>query len=126
MAHILVVEDDPDFVETTRLILESVGHEVNSASDGKEAMEVMRQSKPDLVLLDMMMADVLDGLGVTQAMHDDPELVGIPIIVVSAMLGGPFAGQFPTDEHLHVSDWLNKPVEPKVLLKKIDQYLAKS
>lgn len=126
MAHILVVEDDPDFVEVTRLVLESNGYEVSSASDGKEALEVMRQSKPDLVLLDMMMADVLDGLGVTQAMHDDPELSGIPVIVVSAMLGGPFAGQFPTDEYLHVSDWLNKPVEPKLLLDKIEHYLAKS
>jgi CheY-like chemotaxis protein len=125
MAHILVVEDDPDFVEVTRMVLESNGYEVNSASDGKEALELMRQSKPDLVLLDMMMTDVLDGLGVTQKMHDDPELEGIPIIVVSAMLGGPFAGQFPTDEHLHVSDWLNKPVEPKVLLEKIEHYLEK-
>lgn len=126
MAHILVVEDDPDFVEVTRLVLESNGYEVSNASDGKEALEMMRQSKPDLVLLDMMMADVLDGLGVTQAMSDDPELRGIPVIVLSAMLGGPFAGQFPTDEHLHISDWLNKPVEPKVLLEKVKHHLEKS
>lgn len=126
MPNILIVDDDPDFVEITRTILESKGHKVSSASDGEEAMESIRKQKPDLVLLDIMMANILDGLRVTWEMHDDPELYKIPIIVVSSIGQSPYAGHFPTDEYLHVDDWLSKPIQPEVLLGKVQLYLQRS
>lgn len=126
MAHILVVDDDPDFVEITRMVLEDNDHVVYSASDGKEALSVMHQNKPDLILLDIMMADILDGLVVTQKMQDDPDLSGIPIIVVSAIAGSQYAGQFPVDEYLHVDNWINKPIQPDVLLEKVKFHLDRS
>jgi CheY-like chemotaxis protein len=125
MAKILVVDDDPDFVEVTRIILEENGHEVWSAADGQEAINAMKKDSPDLVLLDIMMSTILDGLGVSEAMHDDPELNNIPIIVVSSITESSYSGQFPTDEYLHVQDWIAKPVQPDVLLKKVRDCLKK-
>src|SRR5512140_2701538 len=53
--RILVVDDDPDFVDLTRTILHSKNYEVMTAADGQQAMQVMRRSKPDVTLLDIMM-----------------------------------------------------------------------
>jgi CheY-like chemotaxis protein len=99
--------------------LEEHAHLVSSASDGKEALAAMREDKPDVVLLDIMMSSILDGLGVSEAMHDDPELSDIPVIVVSSITDSSYADQFPTDEHLHADNWISKPVQPDDLLKKI-------
>jgi CheY-like chemotaxis protein len=123
MAEILVVDDDPDFVEVTRIILEANGYEVASAADGKEALARMRQARPDLVLLDVMMAHVLEGLEVSKEMQADTQLEKIPIIMVSSITESPHAGEFPTDEYLPVDDWISKPVQPADLLEKIKRCL---
>ncbi|NLG27169.1 MAG: response regulator [Chloroflexi bacterium] len=62
MSKILVVDDDPDFVEATRLVLNRSGHEVLSAADGDEGLERVRADRPDLIILDVIMKTVLDGL----------------------------------------------------------------
>jgi CheY-like chemotaxis protein len=123
MAEILVVDDDPDFVEVTKIVLEANGYEVSSAADGKEALARMRQARPDLVLLDVMMAHVLEGLEVSKEMQADTRLAKIPIIMVSSITESPHAGEFPTDEYLPVDDWISKPVQPADLLEKIKRCL---
>jgi len=80
MPNILVVDDDPDFVEITRTVLESRNYHVDSASDSEEAIKTIRENKPDLVLLDIMIASILDGLKVTWEMHDDPDLHRIQLL----------------------------------------------
>ncbi|MGQ9609664.1 MAG: response regulator [bacterium] len=125
MAKILVVDDDPDFVEITRIILESKNYEVVTASDGKQALDVMRKEKPDLVLLDIMMAQPLDGLNVSQEMMEDSELKKIPVVVVSSITDSIHAGKFPTDQYLPLDDWLTKPVTPDTLLNKVELYLSR-
>ena len=123
MAKILVVDDDPDFVEITRIILEAHDYQVISAPNGEQALAKMRQDKPDLVLLDVMMSHVLDGLEVSKEMQADVELRKIPIIVVSSITDSPHAGMFPTDEYLPIDVWISKPVQPDDLLKKVEQCL---
>ncbi len=125
MAKILVVDDDPDFVEITRLILESNNYEVISAHDSADALDKMHQEKPDLVLLDIMMTQILDGLTVPREMLTDPDLERIPIIVVSSITSSPHIGEFPTDEYLAVDDWISKPVQPGILLEKVKRYLKR-
>ena len=98
MATVLVVDDDPDFVEITRTVLASNGYEVSSASNGQEALEAMRATRPDLVLLDVMMSNVLDGLDLSRVMNEDPNLRQVPIIMISSIADSPAAGMFPTDE----------------------------
>ena len=124
MAKILVVDDDPDFVAFTRDVLKRQNHEVITAASGKQALDVMRKNKPDLVLLDVMMSYLLDGLHVSEEMHKDPELSKIPVIIVTSIIGRPEAGI--AEGRLSVDDWLSKPVPPKVLLEKVNLHLQPS
>jgi CheY-like chemotaxis protein len=123
MARILVVDDDPDFVEITRTILESKGYEVASAANGAQALKSMRQDLPDLVLLDVMMSTVLDGLNLSHVMSEDPELCSVPVVMVSSITDSPSAGMFPTDEYIPIDAWISKPVQPDDLLSKVAQYI---
>jgi CheY-like chemotaxis protein len=83
---ILVVDDDPDFVEYTRIVLESQGYQVRTASTVDLALSLMREERPDVALLDVMMSYVLDGLTLTRQMRDDPELSKNPVIMISAIV----------------------------------------
>jgi DNA-binding response OmpR family regulator len=80
---ILVVEDDPTVLETMAHNLQEEGYQVLTAEDGERALELVRASKPDLVVLDIMLPR-LDGLAVCRLMRKDPELAEIPIIMLSA------------------------------------------
>ena len=124
-AKILIVDDDPDFVKITKKVLESRGYETSAASGGAEALKVMRTApfRPDLVLLDIMMDYVTDGLDVSNAMQRDPSLMDIPVIMITSLTGVRSQEIFPSDEHIAVSAWLSKPVEPKQLLKTVEQEL---
>ena len=68
MGRILIVDDDPDFVEVTKRILGAAGYETETAANGAQALTAMRRQKPDLLLLDIMMSTVLDGLSVSEEM----------------------------------------------------------
>jgi len=83
MAHILVVDDDPDVVETTALILSADGHEVDVASNGKEGLNALERALPDLLILDIEMP-VLDGREMAKWMFvRDCGCERIPVLVVS-------------------------------------------
>ena len=123
MAKILVVDDDPDFIEITRIILEKNGYDVESAANGDEAIEKMKSYVPDLVLLDIMMSQPLDGVEVARKMLDDNSLKKVPIIVVSSITDSPHLAKFPTNEYLPIDDWISKPAQPDDLLKKVKKYL---
>jgi CheY-like chemotaxis protein len=123
MAKVLVVDDDPDFVKVTTRVLEKAGHEVAAAANGAKALKAMRQETPDVVLLDIMMSYILDGLDVSREMAEDPALTDVPVIMVTSLTGVTGSGMFPTDEYIPVDEWLSKPVEPQVLLSRIEAAL---
>ncbi len=125
MTKVLVADDDPDFVEITSMILEREGYEVESAASGDEALERMRASRPDLLLLDVMMSTVLDGVNVSFAMSEDAQLKSIPIVMISSIPDSPNADQFPTDEYVPISAWITKPVNPGSLLQTVKRLVAK-
>jgi CheY-like chemotaxis protein len=124
MAKVLVVDDDPDFVRVTSKVLDKAGHEVVSAANGAKALQAMRQDVPDVVLLDIMMSYILDGLDVSREMSEDPALKDIPVIMVTSLTGVKGSPMFPTDEYIPVDEWLSKPVDPETLLARVDQALA--
>jgi CheY-like chemotaxis protein len=123
MARVLVVDDDPDFVEITRTILEANKYSVTTAASGDEALQSMRQDLPDLVLLDVMMSTILDGLNLSHVMSEDPALREVPIVMVSSITDSPSAGMFPTDEYIPIDAWISKPVQPDDLLNKVAQFV---
>jgi CheY-like chemotaxis protein len=120
---ILIVDDDPDLVLATRLVLESAGYEVEEASTGKEGLAKMQAEAPDLVLMDVMMANPLDGYYTTQQIADDPELSDVPIVMISSIATSQYAEQFPTNQHLAIREFVSKPIEPEALLKKVKRYV---
>jgi len=124
MAKVLVVDDDPDFVKVTAKILEKAGYEVVSASNGAKALQTMRSNPPDVVLLDIMMAYILDGLDVSREMAADPTLKDIPVIMVTSLTGVKGSGLFPTDEYVPVDEWLSKPVDADVLLRRVGEAVS--
>lgn len=123
MATILVVDDDPDFVEITRRILKVAGYDTVIAANGAQALAAMRCEKPDLVLLDIMMSTTLDGLDVSDEMQNDPRLKDVPVIMISSITDTEHAAVFPTDGYVHMNAWISKPIQPDDLLKKVEQYL---
>jgi CheY-like chemotaxis protein len=124
MAKVLVVDDDPDFVKVTSKVLEKAGHAVTSASNGAKALSAMRKDPPGLVLLDIMMSYILDGLDLSREMAADPSLKDIPVIMVTSLTGVKGSAIFPTDEYVPVDEWLSKPVDPATLLARVNQALT--
>jgi CheY-like chemotaxis protein len=125
MAKILVVDDDPDFVEATRMVLEPAGYEVITAADGDEGLERSRSENPDLVILDVIMSTVLDGLSMSQRMGEDPEQAAIPILMVTSIANSDYRELFPTDEYVHIDDFVSKPIAPEDLLQRVSRLLQR-
>ncbi len=124
MAKILIIDDDPDFVETTRIVLEQAGHETESAASGDEGVEMVGAYKPDLIVLDVIMSTILDGLNVSQQLQDDPEHKDIPIIMVTSIANTDYAALFPTDEYVHINAFMTKPISPDQLTGQVDKLLG--
>ena len=116
---VLIVDDDPDFVEYTRIVLDSQGYAVRTAATAEVALRMMREDRPDVVLLDVMMSYVLDGINRARQMREDPELRDVPVIMISAIVSRQEAGLFPTDEYLSVDAFMSKPVDPADLLVQV-------
>jgi CheY-like chemotaxis protein len=80
---VLVVDDDPDILDAICDILEAEGYGVSRARHGLEALEQVDSSRPDVILLDLMMP-VMDGVAFSQALRQRPRVSDIPIVVISA------------------------------------------
>ena len=112
-ARILVVDDDPDFVEIMRTILESNDYEVVTAANGIQALAQVKAEHPDLMILDIMMSSVLDGLDVSEKLAQDPDARFMPVIMVSSIAETPYAHVFPMDEQPHMDAWLVQAGRPE-------------
>ncbi len=123
---VLAVDDDPDFLEYTRIVLESQGYEVRTAASTEVALKMMHEDVPDIVLLDVMMSYVLDGVHITRQIRDDPALKHVPIIMISAIVSRDEAGVFPTDEYLSIDAFMTKPVDPADLLRQVAKLIPAS
>lgn len=124
IAKILVVDDDPDFVEIMRTVLEKADYQVVTASNSAQALKQIKAERPDLMLLDVMMTTVTDGLDLSAQLREDPVLRHMPIIVVSSMADTPHASLVSMDEAIHMEAWISKPVAPKRLLQLVRKALS--
>ena len=121
---ILLVDDDPDFVEAVRVIVESGGYDVRVAYDGQEGLEAVAEEKPDLIVLDVMMP-VMNGHAACARLKADKTTASIPIILLTAV-----ADRVTTSTYTHrdmleseAEDYMPKPVEPAELLALIKSWL---
>jgi CheY-like chemotaxis protein len=106
------------------MILTKEGYSVMAAANGDQALQTMKVERPDLVLLDVMMASPLDGVHVSHKMAADPVLKAIPVVMVSSIDSSKHAALLPDDMHIPIDAWISKPVDPDHLLKTIRRFLA--
>jgi Lrp/AsnC family transcriptional regulator for asnA, asnC and gidA len=116
---VLVVDDDPDFVELTSLALQNARFRVKSAMNGSEAVAAMREEKPSLVILDMMVDYLLDSVGVAKVMRSDKDLRDIPILMLSAAQSTEYASILPTSDLLGVDEYVSKPILAADLVSRV-------
>ncbi|MGA2225525.1 MAG: response regulator [Syntrophobacteraceae bacterium] len=123
--YILIVDDDPDMVETVGMMLESKGYEVGKAYDGIEGEESIGKRKPDLVVLDVMMPRK-NGYVLCAELKRKPETKDIPIILLTAV-----GEAVPSTSYSHADgkateaeDYIPKPVDVQVLVDSIERLVV--
>jgi two-component system alkaline phosphatase synthesis response regulator PhoP len=117
---ILLVDDDVDLVKVMSGALESKAYEVIVAYNGQEGLEKARKEKPDLVVLDILMP-IADGFVFADQFRKDPSLAKVPVLALTSFsesLGQPFP--------FEVSEYIVKPIKPKDLVAKVEQFLRKT
>jgi two-component system alkaline phosphatase synthesis response regulator PhoP len=119
-AHLLVVEDEPEIAELERYHLARAGHRVSTAANGWEALAVVRDDRPDLMLLDLMLPD-LDGFGICEILRRDPATATIPIVIVSAWSSGDSRN---LGLELGALDYVTKPFSPHDIVARVNRILA--
>jgi CheY-like chemotaxis protein len=101
------------------MILQANNHDVTTAANGEQALAAMRKEKPDLVILDIMMSYILDGLDVRRTMAQDKDLQDIPVIMATSLTATRAQGTLPSDEYVPESHWIHKPIDPDTLLEQV-------
>jgi len=126
-AKILLVDDDIDFVESTKTVLESKPYEVIVAFEGDEALRKAREEEPDLILLDIIMP-VKDGFTAAEQLKKDPQLSKIPTVMLTSFSARRGETAIPVSRGftLDVEDYIEKPVSPEELLARVEEYLKKT
>ncbi len=131
---ILIVDDDPDFIKTTRLILKTGGYETTIATDAREGLEKIKENHPDLVILDIMMESLFEGFSFLSTLRTAPDFApfkSTPVLMVSSVkrdTGSRFMfddegsmGEIPQPD-----DFMDKPLKPNALLGAVASLMQKS
>jgi two-component system alkaline phosphatase synthesis response regulator PhoP len=124
---VLMIDDDPEFVEAISNLLDAKGYDVQTASNGKDGVAMAKTENPDIILLDVMMTTKHEGFDTARELHDDPTTQKTPIIMLTGIrreMNLPF-GFEPDEMWLPVKGVLEKPVKPEVLLKAIADHIRK-
>lgn len=119
MAHIVIVDDSPTEVKVLTTLLEKAGHQVSSAANAEQGISLVREQKPDLVLMDVIMPGT-NGFQATRTLSRDPETSSIPVVIVTTK-------SMETDRVWGMRQgaraFLTKPVSGEELLASIDKQL---
>jgi len=126
MKKILIVDDDTDYQLVCNMVLKGAGYQVAQALNGTQAVAELQRDKPDLILLDVMMSTVLEGVEVSRHIKSDPTLKGVPIIMISSITTSEYASAFPDDERIPIDAWMTKPIQPDVLLKTVKRFIGEA
>jgi two-component system alkaline phosphatase synthesis response regulator PhoP len=117
---ILIVDDEPDILKLASLRLKKLGYDVIMAVNGKEALDIMRDEKPDLILLDLILP-VMNGADVCKKTKNDEKLKHIPIILFTAQSDTMTAEKA---KEFGANDYITKPFDPEELRGKVEEILA--
>ena len=130
---ILIIDDDPDLVESMRIVLEANGYRVESAYNGTEGLELVKEIHPDLIILDVMMDSITEGFQVPyQLRSPDPEseyrdYSNIPILMVTGVSQKMHMTFSPDkdEDYLPVDELVEKPIQLDALLEKVKNLIKR-
>lgn len=126
MSKILIIDDDPDFRYAMRMVLEGEGFEVEEATAGKEGVSKVLDWQPDLVILDVIMEEDLEGFEVARTLREEHKLMDLPILMLTAVHSTrevPYRFA-PDEEYLPVDVFMDKPIEPEELIETVEDMLG--
>ncbi len=122
---VLLVDDDADFVEQNRLLLEARGYRVRTAHSGHQCLEEVSARRPDLIILDMMMESENEGFDLSRDLRNAEYTKGIPLVMITSVNDiRPFRIE-PDRTWLPVDALIEKPVDPPLLLAVVNRILAR-
>jgi DNA-binding response OmpR family regulator len=123
MPKVLIVDDDPDIVDSLSLVLKAEGYGVASAVTRDDGMRAVETEKPDLIILDVMMEQPDDGFVMAQDLRRKG--VKTPIVILSS-IGHVTGYKYGKDSELApVDEFVSKPVAPAELIAKVQKFLRK-
>lgn len=124
-SYILIVDDDPDVLENIVTILETQPYRLATARDGRKCMALIEQEIPDLLILDLLMPR-MDGWGVIREMRSEPRYAQVPIMVLTTVIEDASRRRYEleTGMAMDVQDYVQKPVRPDELLRRVERLLT--
>ena len=127
---LLIVDDDPDMLIAMGAVLESHGFQIVKARNGEEALEKLVQERPDLMLLDLLMPR-MDGFAVCRELKEPrrvKEYPKVPVLILTSTReeAGRRRYELETGLDLDVDGYVEKPIEPHLLVERVERLLEKS
>lgn len=122
MALIAVIDDDPDIVDASSLVLKSKGYDVVTATNPEDGYKIIMQKKPDLIILDVMMDEPDDGFFMAQKLRK--EKIKTPILMYTSVSKA-IGMDFGKSEMVPVDDFVEKPISPEELIAKVANLLQR-
>ncbi len=123
---VLIIDDDPDLCTALTEAFQAAGFTVRCASQGSIGLRMMRERRPDVVFLDIIMRMPTEGVWVSQEIAADPALRDVPVVMLTSIVDSEYAGHFPTDGPLHAHMFLDKPVAVSKILEIAGRYAGGS
>ncbi|MFH2104208.1 MAG: response regulator [Chloroflexota bacterium] len=120
--QLLIIDDDPDYVEGIKAILEGANYTVDVAYNPKDGIKALKTGKYDLLLLDIMMGRGAEGIMIARQMRKDTKLRELPVLIITGIreqIAFLFPGEPVHPRFVQVDELMEKPVEPKLLLEKV-------
>jgi DNA-binding response OmpR family regulator len=129
MSHkkILIIDDDPDMVESTKVVLEAKSYKVFSAANKQSALAQIKEIMPDLIIMDVMLEKMSDGFDLSRELKSDEKYNKIPLLMVTAIgekTGFRFSEAAGDKAWLPVDDYAEKPLKPEELIFKVEKLLS--
>jgi DNA-binding response OmpR family regulator len=123
---VLMIDDDPDFVTGIRSILTAANFEVDVAYTPKDGLQSLQTKPYDILLLDIMMGRGAEGIMIARKLRKDPKLRELPVLIITGMreqIAFLFPGEPVHPHFVEIDEMVEKPVEPKLLLEKVNSLI---
>ncbi len=126
-SKILIIDNDKDFVESAKVILEANDYKVFSAGNKEAGLKEIKQISPDLIIMGVMMEKISDGFDLTRKLKSEEKYKKIPILMITALgkkTGFKFSAAAGDKAWLPVDDYVEKPIKSDELISRVEKLLS--